>query len=116
MGTRNALPPIFFILLMCAAAAQTPPIGSAEPPRIPFSEPDEPLAATERQSRTSDLVGAAEKLTDAYLSYWSARNAVTLDAMPDFYAPRVLFHGRQISARALFEEKRRFVRRWPVRE
>ena len=51
-----------------------------------------------------------------YLSYWSAPNAVTLDATPDFYAPQVLFHGRRLSARALFEEKRQFVRRWPVRE
>jgi hypothetical protein len=40
---------------------------------------------------------------------------VTLDTMPDFYASRVEFHGRPMSARALFEEKRRFVRRWPVR-
>jgi hypothetical protein len=51
-----------------------------------------------------------------YLSYWSAPNAVTLDATPDFYAPQVLFHGRQTSARALFEQKRQFVRRWPIRE
>jgi hypothetical protein len=52
----------------------------------------------------------------AYLAYWSAPNAIALDATPEFYAPRVLFHGRQMSARALFEEKRRFVRRWPVRD
>jgi hypothetical protein len=40
---------------------------------------------------------------------------VTLDATPDFYAPQVEFHGRAMSARALYEEKRRFVRRWPLR-
>jgi hypothetical protein len=61
-------------------------------------------------------VAAAEDLATAYFEYWSAPNAITLDATPDFYAPNVLFHGRQMSARALFEEKRRFVRRWPVRE
>ena len=58
---------------------------------------------------------AAEALAGAYLDYWSAPNAVTLDATPDFYAPRVEFHGRLLSARALFEEKKRFVRRWPER-
>lgn len=52
----------------------------------------------------------------AYLAYWSAPNVVALDVTPEFYAPSVLFHGRQVSARALFEEKRRFVRRWPERE
>ncbi|HKG86079.1 MAG TPA: hypothetical protein VKB16_23495 [Beijerinckiaceae bacterium] len=59
---------------------------------------------------------AAETLAGAYLDYWSAPNAVTLDATPDFYAPRVEFHGRLLSARALFEEKKRFVRRWPERQ
>jgi hypothetical protein len=70
----------------------------------------------ERRPKRSDHAGAAEEFTVAYLAYWSAPNAVTLDATPDFYASQILFHGRQMSARALFEEKRRFVRRWPVRE
>jgi hypothetical protein len=38
-----------------------------------------------------------------------------VETTPGFYAPRVEFHGREMSARALFELKRRFVRRWPVR-
>ena len=50
-----------------------------------------------------------------YLEFWSARNALALDAIPDFYAARVEFHGREMSARALFDEKRRFAQRWPVR-
>jgi hypothetical protein len=35
--------------------------------------------------------------------------------MPRFYAKQVEFHGRRMSAEALFAEKRRFVKRWPVR-
>jgi hypothetical protein len=57
----------------------------------------------------------AAQLVIDYLNYWSAPNVLTLVAMPDFYAPKVLFHGRVMSARALTEEKRRFVQRWPNR-
>jgi hypothetical protein len=58
---------------------------------------------------------AAQELAISYLEYWSASNPVTLKATPAFYAPRVAFHGRMMSARSLLEEKRRFVRRWPER-
>jgi hypothetical protein len=50
-----------------------------------------------------------------YLAFWSAPNAVTMTATPEFYAPLVIFHGRGMTARELFEEKLRFVRRWPER-
>ena len=40
---------------------------------------------------------------------------MTLDATPEFYGPRVRFHGRVLSARELFQQKRRFVQRWPER-
>jgi hypothetical protein len=58
---------------------------------------------------------AAQQLAIDYLNYWSTPNVLTLDAMPDFYASKVLFHGRVMSARALMKEKRRFVQRWPYR-
>lgn len=90
------------------------PFRSAEPPR-PTAERDAQGAAKPR-TRGSEQAAAAEELATAYLDYWSAPNAITLEATPEFYAPQVLFHGRQMNARALFEEKRRFVRRWPVRE
>ena len=35
--------------------------------------------------------------------------------MPEFYAARVTFHRREMPARALFELKRDFAERWPVR-
>jgi hypothetical protein len=92
----------------------SPPVRSAEPPRSP---PDtEPPGFGERRQRGSDHAAAAQDFAIAYLAFWSAPNVITLDATPDFYAPRVLFHGRQMSARALFEEKRRFVQRWPLRD
>ena len=57
----------------------------------------------------------AAQLVIDYLHYWSAANAQSLEAMPDFYASRVLFHGRVMSTRDLMAEKRRFVQRWPYR-
>jgi hypothetical protein len=51
-----------------------------------------------------------------YLAFWSASNAEALQSTPEFYTPRVTFHGRSMSAQALFDEKRRFVQRWPVRD
>jgi hypothetical protein len=58
---------------------------------------------------------AAQRLAVDYLNYWSAPNVLTLDATPHFFAPKVLFHGRPMSARALAREKRRFTQRWPHR-
>lgn len=64
----------------------------------------------------SEHARAAEEFTVAYLDYWSGANSAALDTTPDFYAPQVLFYGREVSARALVDEKRRFFRRWPVRD
>jgi hypothetical protein len=58
---------------------------------------------------------AARQLAVDYLVLWSAPAALTLKVMPLFYGGRVDFHGRSMSAEALVAEKRRFVRRWPVR-
>ena len=89
-------------------------VSPANPPGPPgAAPPNEPAPAVPARKEAAT---AAETLAGAYLDYWSAPNAVTLDATPDFYAPRVEFHGRLLSARALFEEKKRFVRRWPERQ
>ena len=102
-----------------AQAREPPPpnsstVSPADPPGPPGAAPSNspaPAVPARKEAAT-----AAEALAGAYLDYWSAPNAVTLDATPDFYAPRVEFHGRLLSARALFEEKKRFVRRWPERQ
>jgi hypothetical protein len=90
----------------------SPPARQAEPPR---PEPERPTTG-ERRPKTTGYAAVAEDFATAYLAYWSAPNAITLDATPEFYAPQVLFHGRQMSGRAVFEEKQRFVRRWPLRD
>jgi hypothetical protein len=74
----------------------------------------EPRAAPERRG-AAVKVEAAEALATEYLDTWSAPNGPALESTTAFYAPQVRFHGRVMSARALLEEKRRFVRRWPER-
>jgi hypothetical protein len=86
-------------------AAVAPPPGAAEAP------PPRPPAAS-----GGDYAASAQDLTVAYLQYWSAPADVALEAASRLYAPQILFYGRRTSARAVFEEKRRFVRRWPVRD
>lgn len=87
----------------------------AAPSRPEPSRSESSRSEPSRSDESSALAGAARQLAAAYLSYWSAPNVVTMETSPSFYAQQVLFHGRRMSARALFEEKRRFVRRWPER-
>ncbi len=90
----------------------------APPARAPRPAPREPAVAErpEPERPAANLGRAAQQLTLDYLDFWSASNAETLDVMPEFYGSRVEFHGRLVSARSVFEEKRRFVRRWPERQ
>jgi hypothetical protein len=76
------------------------------------------VAAPPREPRESRYGrdDAAKSFAISYLNSWSGPNEAVLDSTAEFYAPRVLFHGRTISMRALFNEKRRFVQRWPERD
>jgi hypothetical protein len=84
-----------------------PPTRQAQPRREP--SPPAQVSGLQAQER------AAESLALEYLEAWSAPNAAPLDLTRGFYGSRVLFHGREMSIGALFEEKRRFARRWPER-
>ncbi len=89
--------------------AASPPAASA--PAVtaqPMKDPD----AEKRQARAA----TAKAFAIDYLNSWSAPNDAALEATAAFYAPRVLFHGREVSMQRLFNEKRRFVRRWPERD
>ena len=91
----------------------TPPIRSARPPAAAL--PPEPDVAARPQG-SPDQASAAQRFAIDYLAFWSAPNATALETTPDFYASRVEFYGRPMSASAILEEKRRFVRRWPERQ
>jgi hypothetical protein len=100
-----------------AASGAEPTTGSVrarpdELPRVP-SVAEQPGNAHENAQ--SALAEAARALAVDYLGTWSSPNAMTPNAISRFYAATVRFHGRVMSARALLNEKRRFVQRWPER-
>lgn len=91
--------------------AEKPPATAPSAPAVtaqPLKDPD----TGKRNARTS----AAKNFAIDYLESWSASNDVALEATAAFYAPRILFHGREVTMQRLFNEKRRFVRRWPERD
>jgi hypothetical protein len=93
-----------------AASQPTPSVlDSARPPQPPAGADAVTTSAIPNRSAQ-----AARQLAIDYLGFWSAPNPLMLESMPQFYAPRVNFHGREMSARALFDVKSRFVKRWPV--
>jgi hypothetical protein len=57
----------------------------------------------------------AADLANSYLKIWSSNERAALDDVDEVYAPHVNFYGRMLDKRSLTDEKRRFVRRWPVR-
>jgi hypothetical protein len=102
-------------------ALEPPPARQAEQPAqaAPPVRPAPPaVAAQPREPRESRYSrdDAAKSFAISYLNSWSGPNEAVLDSTAEFYAPQVLFHGRTISMRALFNEKRRFVQRWPERD
>lgn len=92
-------------------AGQNPP----SPPPPETAHPDRSAPSAAKGDPQSERTEAARNLTIRYLQSWSAATNDTLDATAEFYAPRVLFHGRPVSLRNLMREKRRFIRRWPER-
>jgi hypothetical protein len=91
--------------------AEQPPEAAPSAPAVTAQTPKDP-DAEKRNARVS----AAENFAIDYLESWSASNDVALEATAAFYAPRILFHGREVSMQRLFNEKRRFARRWPERD
>ena len=62
------------------------------------------------------MTKASSDLTVSYLRTWSRAEAASPTYVARIYAPRVRFYGRVLDRNGLVTEKRRFVRRWPVRQ
>lgn len=93
-----------------------PPQTAEQPPQTsPSAAAARPHKAPE-ENRQADRAEKAKHFAARYLETWSAPNDFALEATAEFYAPRVLFHGRTMSMTRLFKEKRRFARRWPERD
>ena len=122
---RTAAPPLAVQPEPASPPAQTaqpkpepPPARQTEQPAQAAPSAPPAVAARPQEPRESRYSrdDAAKSFTIDYLNSWSGPNQSVLDSTAEFYAPRVLFHGRTISMRALFNEKRRFVQRWPERD
>jgi hypothetical protein len=94
-----------------SAQTETPPAAKPSAPAVAAQPPGEPEGG-KRSARAS----AARDFAVEYLESWSASNEVALEATAAFYAPRILFHGREMTMKRLFNEKRRFAQRWPERD
>jgi len=57
----------------------------------------------------------SEAIAYTYLRRWSSGNAQALADVRALYGPRVSFHGAFVDQHNLFDQKRRFGRRWPLR-
>ncbi len=101
------------------AKPDAPTSAQTEPP--PAARPSSPSVAAKPQegpggdNRSARATVARDFAVD-YLASWSASNEVALEATAAFYAPRILFHGREMTMKRLFNEKRRFAQRWPERD
>lgn len=62
-----------------------------------------------------DMEALAADIAQRYLATWSSSGELSIANVPYVYGPRVRFYGRSLSWAGLVEEKRRAVRRWPVR-
>jgi hypothetical protein len=84
-----------------------PPASSG---RVPDPRPEP--APAERLAHMTDL---ARELTKSYLQVWSSNQRAALADVEQVYGPIIVFYGQTFEQRHLAAEKRRFVRRWPVR-
>jgi hypothetical protein len=57
----------------------------------------------------------AADIARRYLAVWSTNAYASVEGVPYIYGPRVRFYGRDYTQRMLEDEKRRAIRRWPVR-
>jgi len=94
-----------------AARTEPPPATKPSAPAV-AARPSEEPGGDKRSTRAT----AARDFAIDYLESWSASNEVALEATAAFYAPRILFHGREMTMKRLFNEKRRFAKRWPERD
>lgn len=103
------------LAVSCAVLAAATALAQSPRSRPPGLGPHEGDGVAASQPRASAPEEVARQFAISYLGFWSLPNVLAMPAMPRFYEPRVEFHGRMMPAEKLFQEKLRFVRRWPDR-
>ena len=64
---------------------------------------------------SSPLEMRTATLATRYLQVWSFEGARSVRTVPELYERRVTFYGQRYTHHQLMAEKRRAIRRWPVR-
>jgi hypothetical protein len=73
------------------------------------------LGSAAQAQSLSQMEPQAATVAERYLAVWSESGDASIAGVPYVYGPTVTFYGRTLTQRGLIEEKRRAVRRWPVR-
>jgi len=92
--------------------AQVP--GAAPRSRVPDLPPERPPEPT-RAERLARMTELSRELAKSYLQIWSSNERAALADVEQVYGPIIVFYGQTLEQRHLAAEKRRFLRRWPVR-
>lgn len=62
-----------------------------------------------------EMEARSATIAERYLAVWSSSGELSVEGVPYVYGPRVRFYGQNLDRRGLAAEKRRALRRWPVR-
>lgn len=71
--------------------------------------------AADAQPSMSEMEGRSAAIAERYLQQWSNSSSGAISDVPYVYGPSVRFYGRDYTQGMLIDEKRRAIRRWPVR-
>jgi hypothetical protein len=67
------------------------------------------------QPSIAEMEDRSAAIAERYLQQWSASSSGAIGEVPYVYGPRVRFYGRDYTQGMLMDEKRRAIRKWPVR-
>lgn len=57
----------------------------------------------------------AERAVQAYLAMWSSDKDINAASVTRFYAPRVIYYGKAYSRTQVLDDKKAYIRQWPIR-
>ena len=60
-------------------------------------------------------LATADQRMDAYFSIWATNDSITLPVVERYYARRIDYYGRPMTADGVYRDKRGYVARWPRR-
>jgi hypothetical protein len=78
--------------------------------------PDKPAAAPATSPPDDPALVQAQNMATFVSSYFAAGSTGNIDDMRKYYANSVMYFGKKMSIDNIIDEKKRFVKRWPIRD